>query len=33
MNIKELIPFLEENKALVKIHCARGGEDEYAPKK
>lgn len=33
MNIKELIPFLEENKALVKIHCARGKEDEYAPKK
>ncbi len=33
MNIKELIPFLEEKKALVKIHCARGSEDEYAPKK
>jgi hypothetical protein len=33
MNIKELIPFLEEKKALVKIHCARGSKDEYAPKK
>lgn len=33
MNIKDLIPFLEENKKEVKIHCATGSKDVYAPKK
>jgi len=33
MNIKDLIPFLEENKKEIKIHCATGSTDVYAPKK
>lgn len=33
MNIKDLIPFLAKNKEKIKIHCATGSEDVYAPKK
>ena len=33
MNIKDLIPFLEENKKEIKIHCATGSTDVFAPKK
>ena len=33
MNIKDLIPFLKENKKEIKIHCATGSTDVFAPKK
>jgi hypothetical protein len=33
MKLKELIPFLGENQKEIKIHCARGSQDEFAPKK
>ena len=33
MKIKELIPFLEQNKNDIKVHCATGSNDLFAPKK
>ena len=32
MLLKELIPFLAENQKEIKIHCATGRDDLYAPK-
>ena len=33
MKLKELIPFLEENKKEIKIHCAKGSQNDYEPQK
>ena len=32
MKFRELIPFLYENQQEIKVHCATGSEDVYAPK-
>ena len=29
MNIKDIIPFLEENKNIFKVHCGRGSTDTF----
>lgn len=31
MNIKDIIPFLEENKNIFKVHCGRGSTDTFLP--
>ena len=33
MKLKDLIPFLEENKREIKIHCAKGRKNNYEPQK
>lgn len=33
MKLKELIPFLEQNQNDIKVHCATGSKDKFAPKK